>query len=655
LKKRLINHWKFTEEQAEKLSEISIEDGYCNLSRQAIDKFLPGLESGKHYSTLVKEIYGIDDINIIVNLLPPLESAPIGEIRNPTVTRTLAEMRKIVNELVKRYGKPKFIHIETARDLRNTKKEREKIWKNNRYLEEVREKIKKDLISKGISNPTNDDVERYMLADECGWVCPYTGRSISFNALFVESQFDIEHIIPLSRCLDNSFKNKTLCYHEENRYRKHNQTPFEAYGSNETQWNEILRRVENFSSIYAVEKLKRFKMHGEDLDEFIDKFSASQLNDTRYASREARIYCALLYGKEYRKHVFTVSGSTTAVIRRMWDLNKILGSAEKNREDHRQHAIDAIVIALTSPAMIKSISQQAEKIPKDTPKRYRWWRHIKPPWDTIFNEAHEKVLNIIVSHRPERKVSGRLHEETNYSPPKPGDKEGETVVHVRKSLSNISKGEIEEIVDPVVRETVKRKLEELGGDPKKAFADPANYPLMPNKKGLHIPIRHVRIRKKMNVFPIGKNERIRYVATDENHHVEIFETKDKKGKTIWDANVVSMFEAMQRKKEGKEIIQRKLIRDGKVVEDAKFLFSLCKGDVVYMKELYDENKYEYFKLIKMDINCVFMFLPIYMVKIPEKNGKKDFTGLTRRPSSLLTSDAKKCSINVLGEVQIAHD
>ncbi|MGC9055041.1 MAG: hypothetical protein ACP5KS_14300, partial [Candidatus Hydrogenedens sp.] len=119
--------------------------------------------------------------------------------------------------------------------------------------------------------------------------------------------------------------------------------------------------------------------------------------------------------------------------------------------------------------------------------------------------------------------------------------------------------------------------------------------------------------------------------------------------------VVSMFEAMQRKKEGKEIIQRKLIRDGKVVEDAKFLFSLCKGDVVYMKELYDENKYEYFKLIKMDINCVFMFLPIYMAKIPQKNGKKDFTGLTRKPSSLLTSDAKKCSINVLGEVQIAHD
>lgn len=653
LKKRLMNHWKFNAEQAEKLSEMAIEDGYCNLSRQAIDRFMPGLEAGKRYGALVKEIYGMDNIDIKVDLLPPLEQAPIGEIRNPTVTRTLAEMRKVINELVKRYGKPRFIRIETARDLRNTKKEREKIWKNNRDLEEVREKIKKDLISKGVTNPTNDDIERYMLAEECNWVCPYTGKSIAFNALFKESQFDIEHIIPLSRCLDNSFKNKTLCYHEENRNRKHNHTPFEAYGNDENRWNGILERVEKFSSRYALEKLKRFKLHGEELDDFIDNFSASQLNDTRYAAKEASLYCALLYGSDYRKHVFTVSGPTTSIIRRMWDLNKILGSPEKNRDDHRQHAIDAIVIAITSPAMVKSISEQAQHIPKDTPKADRWWRFINPPWPTIFNEAHEKVLNIIVSHRPERKVSGRLHEETNYSPPKPGDKEGETVVHVRKALSSISKTEIEDIVDPVVRDAVKKKLEELGTeDPKKVFTDPKNYPLMPNRKGLHIPIRHVRIRKKMTVFPVGEKERVRYVATDENHHIEIFETKDKKGRTIWDANVVSMFEAMQRKRRGEEIIQRKLIRDGKVVEDAKFLFSLCKGDTVYMKD--SDGKFEYFIVKGFSLyTSGTLIIDIWKHIISKRPESR--SGNTRTLGTFQQSEGKKCSINVLGEVQIAHD
>lgn len=660
LKKRLMNHWKFSEEEAQNLSEIGIEDGYCNLSRQAIDKFLPGLESGRRYGELVKEIYGMNEIRdeFKVNLLPPLEEAPIGEIRNPTVTRTLAEMRKIVNEIIIRYGKPRFIRIEMARDLRNTKKEREKIWKNNRDMEEVRKKITDILQNNGIAQPSRTDIEKYMLAEECSWTCPYTGRSISFNALFgPEPQFDIEHIIPLSRCLDDSFKNKTLCYHEENRMRKHNKTPYEAYAFDEKRWSEILERVKKFripgrdaqnEESRINPKFQRFQLHGEELDKFIDNFSSSQLNDTRYAGKVASLYCGLLYGSEYRKHVFTVVGQATSIIRRMWDLNKILGSEEKNRGDHRQHAIDAIVIAMTSPAMVKRISEQAQKIPINERKKDRWWRFITPPWDTVFNEAHEKVLNIIVSQRPERKVSGRLHEETNYSPPKK-DKNGEAVVHVRKSLGNLSKGEVEEIVDPVVREAVKKKLKELGNDdPKKAFAEPSNYPLMPNKKGLIIPIKSVRIKKKLNVFPVGKNERVRYVAVDENHHIEIFEAKDKRGRIVWDANVVSMFEAMQRKKKGEEIVQRKLIRDGKVVEDAKFLFSLCKGDLVYMKD--SEGKYEYFKVVTIRGSGNITFLQHYVSKLP-----KSWVGLMKQPNVLKSSEIKKCSINVLGEVQVAHD
>jgi len=654
LEKRLIKHWKFSEDEALQISEMGIEDSYCNLSRQAIDKFLPGLEEGRRYGELVKEIYGMDNVRdeFKVDLLPPLEEAPIGEIRNPTVTRTLAEMRKIVNELVKRYGKPRFIRIESAKDLRNTKKEREKIWKNNRDLEEVRSKIRQKLINQGIPNPTRSDIEKYMLAEECSWVCPYTGRSISFTALFgSEPQFDIEHIIPLSRCLDDSFKNKTLCYHEENRTRKHNKTPYEAYAYDENQWEQILSRVEKFNSHFSGEKLRRFKLHGKALEDFIDKFSSAQLNDTRYASREACMYCGLLYGSEYRKHIFTISGSVTSVIRRMWNLNRILGDAEKNRDDHRQHAIDAIVIAITSPAMVKRISEQAENIPTKERKNMKWWRFIEPPWPSMTEEAEEKVLSIIVSHRPERKVSGRLHEETNYSPPKL-DKNGETVVHVRKSLSNISTGEIDDIVDPVVRKAVQDKLIELGGDPKKAFADPMNYPLMPNKKGLQIPIKSVRIKKKVPVFPVGEKERVRYVTSDENHHIEIFETKDKKGRTKWEGYVVSMYEAMQRRKRGESILIKKLIReDGSVDENAKFLFSFCKKDMVRMKG--PDGKEGYYVIIgigKMTTGKIeIKFKPHYLVRI------EDTKGLRKTPSIIEKLNVQKIYITPIGIVQPAND
>ena len=46
-----------------------------------------------------------------------------------------------------------------------------------------------------------------------------------------QPQFDIEHIIPFSRSLDNSFHNKTLCDVKENRDVKQNRTPYEAYAS----------------------------------------------------------------------------------------------------------------------------------------------------------------------------------------------------------------------------------------------------------------------------------------------------------------------------------------------------------------------------------------------------------------------------------------
>ena len=70
------------------------------------------------------------------------------------------------------------------------------------------------------------------------------------------SQFDIEHIIPFSRSLDNSFANKTLSDVRENRDIKQNRTPFEAYSGDETKWHAILFRAKRFRSSSAHAKLR---------------------------------------------------------------------------------------------------------------------------------------------------------------------------------------------------------------------------------------------------------------------------------------------------------------------------------------------------------------------------------------------------------------
>ena len=644
LKKRLIKYWKFTEEEAEKLSNMPIEDGYCNLSRQAIDKLIPGLEEGKSFSTVAKEIYGVNKNTCgDVDLLPPLNEAPIS-IYNPVVKRVVSEMRKIVNELVKLYGKPRFIRIETARELKKNKKERQAIYESNEKRHNEREKIKEQLRSQGLSNPSEKDVDKYLLAEECGWVCPYTGKAISFRLLFFEPEFDVEHIIPYSRCLDNSMRNKTLCHVAENRSFKNNLTPYEAYGSMEEKYNEILSRVEKFNSQDKDEKLRRFKMNNEELEEFLDNFTSSQLNDTRYAARVAVDYCSLLYGDDWRKHIFTVSGGITHALRTMWKLNNILGNSEKNRIDNRQHAIDAIVIAMVSPRMVRSISEQSSKISVEEKRNKHWWNYIEPPWETLYNEAFDKVTNIIVSRRIDNKVSGRLHEDTLYSfPEKRG--ENEYVSRVRKPLSSITSNEVDDIVDPVVKELVIKKIEELGGEPNKIFKDPKNLPMLPNKNGDPVPIKKVRIFKKDRFLTIGQNERRRCVTVDENHHMEIFEIKDKKGKIKWDANVVTMFEAYRRRKCGEPIISKILVRDGEVVEDAKFLFSLQKGDIVYMKD--SNGKYDYFYVTTIcETSEGYKGLELVTHFVSKKD--KDYPNISKSVNKLFKEDAKKCVVDVLG-------
>ena len=151
-----------------------------------------------------------------------------ADLRNPIVNRGLFEVRKLVNAIIREYGKPKQINIEMAREVKSSKRERDEIhlkqYKNERINEEACKTLIEDF---KIPNPSRDDIIKYKLWVECNKVCPYTGKSISQHQLFGPNpEFQIEHIIPYSRCLDDSYMNKTLCEVHENALVKKNQTPY---------------------------------------------------------------------------------------------------------------------------------------------------------------------------------------------------------------------------------------------------------------------------------------------------------------------------------------------------------------------------------------------------------------------------------------------
>lgn len=608
LKEAAMKKFGLDEAAAEKLADVSLEPEYMNHSRRAIENLLPFLEKGVTYGEARKQVYPESfKSGEPKPLLPPVEQAL--EIRNPAVTRSLTELRKVVNAVVRQCGKPQEIRIELARDLKKSKKQRVRITETNRANEKARDdaaqKIK--LGNVGITEPKRDDILKYRLAEECHWMCPYTGKSISMQSLFGgEPQFDIEHIIPFSRSMDNSFLNLTLCYVPENRSVKGNKTPHQAYSGDSQKYEDIKDRVKKFAGDRRTvsEKLKRFLMDDDELETFLSDFRDRQLNDTAYSSKLAKQYLGILYGGDVdsgnKRRVQATSGQATAYFRNLWKLNAILndgpttdgGYKPKSRDDHRHHAVDAVVIGLTDAGMIKRLSDAAERAPGAGRKRFA---SLDGPWPNFTDSVRAEIDKIVVSHRVSKKVSGALHEETIYSrrfavaavssPPKKTRRsesaatEG-TKVRVRKPLASLTKSELDDIADEGVKKLVLKKLEELGGDPKK-FPPPDErenmdrFPCYVTPDGRRIPIKRVRINKAIRPFVLGKGRSARHVTSETNHHVEIYAELDKNGNEgKWDGEVVPMHEAYQRIKADKPVVQR---NHGPLV---KFKFSLAPHEIV---------------------------------------------------------------------------
>lgn len=639
LKEYAIKNWNFTEEQAESISKFNVKDGYASLSRKAISNILPFLKLGFTYDVAVvlggiKNVFGSDweklsdekrnffydnvyeivrsknkggfieiikdilrnDYNISDNQLRKLyhhsatidatellEKLPVGKdadkdiqaIRNPIVITALFELRKLVNELIDEHGKIDEIKVEMARDLKISKSQRNKIRKEQKRLERENDRVKARLLEER-QRITHDNILLYKLWEECKHTCPYTGKPISVTQLF-SGEVQIEHIHPWSRSLNDSFSNKTLCYADENR-KKGNKTPFEFYGSDEANWSAIKERaLKLFSDTKeypnAYQKFKRFVQQ-----KFDDDFSTRQLNDTRYISKEAKNYLSKICNK------VTVSpGQVTSNLRHKWGLNQILNDDnEKTREDHRHHAIDALVMACTKVSYVQELSKW---------NRYNRGYDVKDfpmPWLSFWKDAEKAVNQILVSHK---KVSnditvrthttekngkkhtnlgvaarGQLHKETVY-----GKRtfNGEEAFHVRKPIESIETAkQIAKVVDESIRLLILKRVNELGGFVKDKV--PANtffivdengvkqpQIFLPNQNGAPVPILKVRVKENIGGAEKLKTNVNQWVNPRNNHHVLIY--KDEKGNLK--EEVVTFWTVVERKRTGQSVYQLPI--DGK--------------------------------------------------------------------------------------------
>lgn len=219
-------------------------------------------------------------------------------------------------------------------------------------------------------------------------------------------QVEIEHILPFSQTLDDSLNNKTVATRQANRI-KGNRTPLDAKEDFAQQGWSFEGMLERAS---LMPKGKRYRFAEDGYQKWLkeDKgFLARALNDTRHLSRVAREYLSLICPQNTR----VIPGQMTAMLRGKFGLNDILGlDGEKNRNDHRHHAVDACVIAVTDQGMLQRFAKASASARE---KQLNKLVETMPlPWATYREHVGRAIHNIWVSHKPDHGYEGAMHNET---------------------------------------------------------------------------------------------------------------------------------------------------------------------------------------------------------------------------------------------------
>ncbi|MER2511924.1 MAG: type II CRISPR RNA-guided endonuclease Cas9 [Nitrosomonas ureae] len=337
-----------------------------------------------------------------------------GKIANPTVHIGLNQVRVVVNALIKRYGHPSEIIVEVARDLKQSKDRRDEENKRQAENQKRNERLRKDIADiLGISEERvrRDDIEKMILWEELSFDpadrrCPYSGVQIS-TVMLLSNEVEVEHILPFSQTLDDSLNNKTVAHRQANRI-KGNRTPWEAFGASnipEFDYSGILARAE------LMPKAKRYRFAEDGYQRWLKDdagFLARALNDTRHLSKIAREYMSLIC-----PNTRVIPGQMTAMLRRNFGLNDVLGlNGEKNRNDHRHHAVDACVIAVTDQGLLQRFATASASARER--QLNRLVENMPSPWESYREHVQCAVENIWVSHRPDHSHEGAMHNDTAY-------------------------------------------------------------------------------------------------------------------------------------------------------------------------------------------------------------------------------------------------
>ena len=529
-----------------------------------------------------------------------LGSPRTNAVRNPMAMRSLHQLRKVINMLLREgvIDQNTEVHIEYARELNDSNK-RQAIARWNKEREKARAgyasdivKLYKEETGKEIV-PTDVDILKFQLWEEQGHICLYTGEQIGLaDFIGPNPRYDIEHTVPRSVGGDSTLENLTLCSSRFNRDVKKAKLPTELSNHDEIMarldlWKEKIEelrknadKVRTHSAMakdikdsliqkrhrirleldYWEGKYRRFQM-----TEVPEGFSRRQGAGIGLVGKYAGLYLKSLFHRNddrTKSNVRVVKGATTAEYRKMWGIQDEY--EKKSRDNHIHHCIDAIVIACISPGEYNETARYYQQY-----EEYERGRANKPqfkkPWPTFTEDIKALGKELLVVHdtpdnmpkQSRKKVKtpkgiiyqqgdtarGSLHSDTYYGAI---EKDGEIRYVVRRALSSLEKmTEVDNIVDEIVKEKVKAAIAEKG------FKEAVSGTIYMNEeKG--IVIKKVRcfandVKKPINIRHQRDMSRKEYkqqyhVKNEGNYMLAIYEDVVK-GKVRRDYELVKTIEA----------------------------------------------------------------------------------------------------------------
>jgi CRISPR-associated endonuclease Csn1 len=455
-KNALVKRFGFDDETAEKLSHIDFnKQAFGNKSNKSMRKILPFLMEGYDYSQSCS-LAGYNHSNSLTKdereqqvTLDRLELLPKNSLRQPIVEKILNQMINVVNAILEQYGKPSEIRVELARELKQSKDERNDADLQNSKNKKLNEEISKRLTELGLP-VTKRYIQKYKfifpslsknLKDaQVNNQCIYCGETFNLTEALSGDAYDVDHIVPKALLFDDSQTNKVLVHRKCNST-KTNQT---AYDYIATKGDEQVRiyseRIDDWfkRGIISYSKMQRLKVsHNEYLERKIlkketetdkklwENFIDRQLRDTQYISRKSREIL-----QKICNNVTTTEGGVTAKLRNLWGWDDVLMNLQipkykelgqtvikewtsehgkrkhqkeeienwTKRDDHRHHAIDALVIACTKQGFIQRINTLNSSDTKDELKREieKHKKHIGKSFnDNDYEHLHNTKLTLL--------------------------------------------------------------------------------------------------------------------------------------------------------------------------------------------------------------------------------------------------------------------